>query len=179
VSGEFPQRIATERLILRRWTRDDRDAFLAIWSDPGVWQSLRPGTDYEPAFAEARFEHHLGHWDEHGFGLFAVRELESDETAGWIGPAHPDFIPELEHEVELGWTLRRAFWGRALATEGARAAAAASFERLRVERVISLIHPANSRSQAVAHRIGMSHAGDVVHHGIGEELRVYELMGVS
>ncbi len=94
---------------------------------------------------------------------------------GWIGASHPTFVPELADEVEIGWTLRPALWGTGLATEGATAAVEAAFRALPVDRVISLIHPRNERSMAVAGRLGMSRAGEATPPDLGQHLIVYAL----
>jgi RimJ/RimL family protein N-acetyltransferase len=120
-------------------------------------------------------ERHLNHWEEHGFGLWAVTKRDEEQVIGWIGASHPTFVPELAERVEIGWTLRPAHWGIGLATEGAAAAVDAAFASLDVDDVISLIHPANDRSIGVATRLGMHHAGDAVPPDFGEELRVYAL----
>jgi RimJ/RimL family protein N-acetyltransferase len=169
----FPARVETERLLLRRWTERDRGAWLGVWGDPGVWASLRPGLRPDPRHALARFEHHLRHWDEHGFGLWAAEESASGVVAGWVGASHPDFVPELAHEVEIGWALRRPFHGRGLATEGARAAVAAAVAELAPERLVSLVAPDHRRSIAVAERIGMREQGRVRHTDGGFDLCVY------
>ena len=65
----------TARLELRRWREEDRDAFVAIWTDPDVGGALRPGDTRDPAaVANARFDGQLRHWHEHGFGLWAASE---------------------------------------------------------------------------------------------------------
>src|SRR5919199_824792 len=171
----FPESIETPRLRLRRWRPDDRGAFAAIWSDPDVWRALQPGVPFDAGFGARRFGAHLRHWVDYGFGLLAAEERASGEVAGWIGPTHPLFVPELAAQIELGWTLRRAFWGRGLATEGARAALAASFARLDADEVLSLIAPGNARSIGVAERLGMRHARDVVQPFPELELRVYSI----
>src|SRR5262245_4035062 len=56
--------------------------------------------------------------------------------------------------ILLGWMLRRAFWGKGYATEGASAALQFAFTRLNQPRVISLIHPDNAASIRVAERLG-------------------------
>jgi RimJ/RimL family protein N-acetyltransferase len=168
-ASPFPERIETERLILRRWSDGDRDAFAGIWADPDVAAALHP----EPGHAERRFAHHLGHWEAHDFGLLAVEERASGDVAGWAGPAHPDFVPELAAEVELGWTLRRPYWGRGLASEAARAALDAALKTLDAERIISLIEPENHRSAAVARRIGMSDTSRLVRSTAGYQMRVF------
>ena len=165
----------TARLELRRWREEDRDAFVAIWTDPDVRGALRPGETRDPAaVANARFDGQLRHWHEHGFGLWAASERASAEIAGWIGAWHPDFIPELTAEIELGWSLRRSYWGRGLATEGAQAALEAVSVHLGPPRVISIIDPGNEPSAAVARRLGMRDSRGAVHPELGLEVRVYE-----
>jgi RimJ/RimL family protein N-acetyltransferase len=139
-----------------------------------VWRALRPGMPYAPEGAgEERLAHHLRHWEEHGFGVWALVERERGEVAGWAGPSHPGFVPELAAEVEIGWTLRRPFWGRGLATEAAREAVAVSLEHLHRDELISLIHPSNERSIAVATRLGMRDVRGIRAPGL--DLRVYSL----
>jgi RimJ/RimL family protein N-acetyltransferase len=58
------------------------------------------------------------HWEERGFGLWAVEERASGEFIGFVGLMRHDW-PEGEHRTEVGWRLGRAHWGRGLATEGA------------------------------------------------------------
>jgi RimJ/RimL family protein N-acetyltransferase len=175
----FPETVETERLHLRRWRPDDRAAHAAIWADPAVWESLRPGTDDPTAAATESFDRHLRHWNQHGWGLWAVVDRSSREVIGWLGAAHPTFIPELAGEIEIGWVLRSPYWGRGLATEGARAAAEAAATYLAPERLVSLILPTNTRSIAVAERLGMRPAETVMHPELGAELQVYELRSSS
>jgi RimJ/RimL family protein N-acetyltransferase len=171
----FPERIETERLILRRWRSEHWSDFRAVRTNPAVWRSLGGDQPVDEAHVRRRFDYHLGHWRERGYGLMAVIERSGGSPVGWTGPAHPDFVHDLVDEVEIGWTLLPAFWGRGLGTEGAGAAMNAAFEHLEPERVISLIEPGNSRSLAVAERLGMRRAGNARHDETGEELLVYEL----
>jgi RimJ/RimL family protein N-acetyltransferase len=152
----LPERVETERLVLRRPRGSDRGAWLGIWGDPSVWRALRPDLGPDPRHALARFEHHLDHWGRYGFGLWLAEERATRTIAGWCGPAHPHFVPELADEVEIGWTFRRPFWGRGLASEAAGAAVAAAFEHLELERVIALVDTTNGRSRRVAERLGMA-----------------------
>jgi multiple sugar transport system ATP-binding protein len=175
----LPDRLKTPRLILRRWGLEDRHSMVAIWRDPDVWRSLQPGLPFDPHRGEREFELQLRHWSDYGFGLWAVDDLASGQVIGWIGPTHPSFVPELAHEVELGWTLRREFWGRGFATEGARAALSAVFTHTSPSHVISIIHPQNRRSSAVARRLGMTHDKDVVDPSIHQRVGVWKLTYAS
>jgi RimJ/RimL family protein N-acetyltransferase len=171
----YPERVETERLILRRWFAADAPAMEAIWREPHVWEALQPHRPFDPHQWRGMLERHVRHWDTHGFGLWAATTHEDPQPVGWIGASHPTFVPELAGEVEIGWTLRPAFWRRGLATEGATAAIDAAFDTLPNKRVISLIHPENARSIAVANRLGMSRAGEATPPDLGEPLMVYAL----
>lgn len=171
----YPERVETDRLLLRRWTAADASAMEAIWREPQVWDALQPQRPFDPNQWRGMLDRHVRHWDAHGFGLWAVTTPDDPQPAGWIGASHPTFVPELADEVEIGWTLRPALWGHGLATEGAAAAIDATFESLPNDRVISLIHPQNARSMAVARRLGMSRAGEAVPPDLGEPLIVYAL----
>jgi RimJ/RimL family protein N-acetyltransferase len=171
----YPERTETERLVLRRWVAGDAPAMEAIWREPEVWRALQPNRSFDRDQWRSMLERHVRHWDIHGFGLWAVTTREQQEPMGWIGASHPTFVPELADEVEIGWTLRPALWGKGLATEGARAAIDAAFTELPPDRVISLIDPENHRSIAVASRLGMNPAGEAVPPDLGEPLTVYAL----
>jgi len=173
----YPESVETERLALRRWTLDDAAAMEAIWREPDVWRALNPHGPFDPGAWRKTLARHTEHWERHGFGLWSVAVPPSDEIVGWAGASHPTFAPEVADRIEIGWTLRPSHWGRGIATEGATAAIDATFRELDTDEVISLIHNANARSIAVAGRLGMEHARDVLHPELGEDLRVYALSG--
>jgi RimJ/RimL family protein N-acetyltransferase len=171
----FPESVQTDRLVLRRWRAEDLAAYERIWADPAVGTALRPGQPPDPeAGNAASLKRKLEHWQRHGFGPWAAVLRDADEIIGWVGATHPERIPELAAEIEIAWTLREAFWGRGLATEGALAAVDVAFSHLAPPRVISLIHPANHNSIGVAARLGMRAAGTVVDPECDLELRIYE-----
>jgi RimJ/RimL family protein N-acetyltransferase len=171
----IPERVEAERLVLRRNTPADLDAFVSVWSDPAVWESLMGGGAPNLEFAAGRHAHQVEHWERHGFGLYLV-EI-GGEVAGWCGPWHPDFIPSLSSEIEIGWTLRQPFWGVGYATEAATAAARVAFQCLAPTRTISLIARSNERSQGVAKRLLMRPADEAEIPDSGVLLDVWELRG--
>lgn len=114
----------------------------------------------------------LGHWQLRGYGMWAVEERQSGEMIGRIGCWQPEGWPGFE----IGWTLRRAYWGHGFATEGARAAMDYAFGELQQSHVISLIRPENAASRRVAQRLGEKLqgtmeilGGEVVIYGIRRE----------
>ena len=73
--------------------------------------------------------------------MWAVKHEASGAFIGFIGLLHQNDWPEGAHKIEVGWRLDRAYWGRRLATEGALASVLYGFEKLGLERIISIIHP--------------------------------------
>ena len=78
-------------------------------------------------------------------------------------------------EIEIGYRLARAHWGRGLATEAARAVRDYAFDTLRLPRLIALIDPANTASIRVAEKLAMRHESEVVLPGYDHPDRVYAL----
>ena len=69
---------------------------------------------------------------------------------GRIGLWNPEGWPQLE----VGWTLRRAYWGQGFATEAAQATVNYAVSVLQEQHLISLIKPGNQASIRVAERLG-------------------------
>jgi RimJ/RimL family protein N-acetyltransferase len=113
------------------------------------------------------------HWEQFGFGLWAVSV--AGDVVGFAGLAHPLWWPQERENVEVGWRLRRESWGQGYATEAARAAVSLAFGTLGLERVVSYIELGNTRSDAVAERLGMEIARVVAHPRRPKTLRVWEL----
>ena len=99
----------------------------------------------------------VGHWTLRGYGLWAAVEKSSGNMIGHIGFWNPDGWPGFE----VGWSLRRSFWGRGYATEGARQALQFAFTEMKKAQVISLIHPDNAASIRVALRLGERLVGPI------------------
>ena len=68
--------------------------------------------------------------------------------------------------MELAYALRSEYWGRGLATELARAAVAAGFERLGLEDIVAFTLPTNRSSWRVMEKTGFGYERDVVYAGL-------------
>jgi RimJ/RimL family protein N-acetyltransferase len=146
------EKLGSPRLVLRMFRESDLDAYAAMCGDPEVMRYLGDGFPLTRAESWRNMALVLGHWHLRGFGLWAVEERTTGLMAGRVGCWQPEGWPGLE----IGWALRREFWGRGYATEAAQTVMADAFSRLQRPRLISLIHPQNGNSIAVALRLGMS-----------------------
>lgn len=142
--------LETDRLTLRILRESDIDAYAEMCGDPEVMRHIGDGQPLARPMAWRNLAMMVGHWTLRGYGLWAAEERASGTLVGRIGFWNPEGWPGFE----LGWTLRRACWGKGYATEGARAALRFAFTQLNQPHVISLIHPENTASIKVAERLG-------------------------
>jgi RimJ/RimL family protein N-acetyltransferase len=164
----LPPELRTDRLLLRRWLPDDRAPFAALNADPRVMEHLPAALTREEsdAFA-ARIE---AHFEQRGFGLWAVEIPGVTPFAGFVGLSVPRFEARFTPCVEVGWRLAAERWGRGYAAEGARAALAFGFETLGLGEIVSFTAPENLRSRRVMEKLGMVRdpAEDFDHPGLPE-----------
>lgn len=151
-----PRELRTERLLLRRWRPEDREAFAAMNADPRVMEFF-PGT-LPRSESDAMVDRIEAHFERHGFGYWAAELPGIAALAGLVGLAVPRFEAAFTPCVEIGWRLAPAQWGRGLATEAARAALDFGFRCLQLPEILSFTVPANVRSRRVMEKIGMTHA---------------------
>jgi RimJ/RimL family protein N-acetyltransferase len=86
----------------------------------------------------------------------------------WVRVAHETGRPFVAHArwLEIGWALRRGFWGRGYASETGRAGLECAFGVLGAQAVVSCTVRHSVRSRAVMERIGMRYAGEIRGRGI-------------
>src|SRR5947209_1983705 len=132
--------LETERLTLRMFRESDFELYAAMCGDAETMRYIGDGQPLPRHIAWRNLALMVGHWSLRGYGLWAVEERSSGVLVGRIGFWNPEGWPDFE----LGWMLRRGFWGQGYATEAARAALQVAFTQLNRPHVISLIHPDNA-----------------------------------
>jgi ribosomal-protein-alanine N-acetyltransferase len=145
----------TKRLLLRRWTREDRVPFAAINSDPEVmYYRFAPLNRQE---SDDLIDEIEACFDKHGFGLWAVERRHDGRLLGFTGLAISDFDAPFCPAIDVGWTLARDVWGHGYATEAATASLDFAFGELELSEVVAHTTRLNEPSQAVMRRLGMAH----------------------
>jgi len=144
--------LQTPRLHLREFTPDDADALAQVLSDPETMRYYP--APYVRAGVEQWIARNRQRYRDDGVGLWAMQLTTSRELIGDCGIILQEV--EGEHLYEIGYHLRRDFWGLGLATEAAIACRDWAFARLNTNRLISLIRPENLPSRRVAERVGMT-----------------------
>ena len=163
--------LKTERLLFRPFRESDLDDLAALYGDPEVMLFLGDGSPRDREQTKERLDRMLGHWREHGFGIWALF-ARGGGFVGRCGVAyqhHPD--------AELAYTLARASWGRGLATEAAGAALRYAFEVVRLPRVVAFARVENVGSRRVLEKVGMSLVGEHAYGGFAAVLYAMDRPG--
>lgn len=151
---------STERLLLRELIEDDYKDVFALNNDPEVLQYT--GDEPFATLQDAqKFLANYSHYDDHGFGRWAVIRKEDQAFLGWCGLKYNE-----ENQVDLGFRFFKEYWGNGYATEAAQCALQIGFEVLNLTEIIGRSAKENAASIRVLEKIGMIHfkSGDC--HGI-------------
>ncbi|VWB93182.1 N-acetyltransferase GCN5 [Burkholderia pseudomultivorans] len=155
--------LETPRLWLRPRVLADLDACIEMDRDPEVTRHIA-GPWHDPVEHRRFVTHRITRDYPPGLGYWSIFEKAAPAAfAGWV-LLIPDYA-DGAHDVEIGWRLVRAAWGRGIASEAAAAVVRHAFDTVRLPRVIADIAAANTGSLGVARKLGMHRVG-VVRDGI-------------
>ena len=152
--------LTTERLTLRAPRASDIDAFAAFRASK---QMAHLGGPIDRAAAWHQLTGIAGQWMLRGYGRWIVTLTGDDRPLGLVGLYHPDDWPA----PEIGWSVFAEAEGRGIAHEAALAARAFAYDRLGWTTVMSLIADGNTRSIALAKRLGCTADGSFDHATYG------------
>ncbi|MEO0911830.1 MAG: GNAT family N-acetyltransferase [Pseudomonadota bacterium] len=153
--------ITTERLTLRAPRMEDFEPYAAFCASP---RSVGVGGPYSEAQSFTRLAALIGHWHLRGYGRWMVTDTATTEPLGVVGLFFPAGWPE----PEIAWSLFEAGEGRGIAYEAALASRAYAYETLGWKTAISCVMPDNTKSLALAKRLGATPEGSFTHVDYGE-----------
>lgn len=110
----------------------------------------------------------IGHWQQRGYGRWMLTEAATGAALGSVGLYYPVGWPE----PEIAWTLFETAEGKGYALEAALATRAYAYDTLGFETLVSCVLPGNTRSVALAERMGARFEGHFEHAEYGP-LEVY------
>jgi RimJ/RimL family protein N-acetyltransferase len=153
--------VETARLLLRPIEEADLDALVELDGGPAIREAIDPFDEHIPHDPEERraYERRLvGHP-----GFRSAVDRETGGVLGWFQLQDAEGRPG---ELELGYRLDPAVWGRGLASEGAAALLEEALARPGVRRVFAHALTSNIGSIRVMEKIGMTYAGPWEYKGL-------------
>ena len=108
--------------------------------------------------------------------------LEDKGTGIVVGQAalKPDIIEGQEY-YEVGYILKKKFWGKGYATAAAKALAEYAHKKLGQEYIILEIRPENIRSRKIAERLGAEESGSFIKNVRGKQMKhlIYKMFMIN
>lgn len=159
----------TERLRMRPVVAGDAGLLFELDSDPevvrytgaGVKRGARPLG--RQLFREELFPRYLSHGEsDDPFGFWMTFEGTSGDFVGWF---HLLPVAGEPDSAEIGFRLRRCFWGRGYATEGSIALIARAFDENGLKRVVATALAANDASVRVMQKAGLKFVRNFLYEG--------------
>ncbi|WP_375470282.1 GNAT family N-acetyltransferase [uncultured Nostoc sp.] len=148
--------IETARLLLRPYTPQDLDELAPILSNPAVMRYSPRGPipkDQVKEVTQEILKFFITHWQQHGFGVWAVVEKA---TAKLIGHCGLNFLPN-SPEVEVLYRLDEAYWNQGIATEAAKVSLRYGFEEVKLDHIVAITAPVHIASRRVMEKCGLKY----------------------
>lgn len=152
--------IETARLLLRMFRLDDLDNLATLLADADVVRYVGNGLPIPRAESENALHSILRHWNDHGFGRWAITEKESGGFIGFGG------LRSLLGTPEVVYHFAKAYWRRGLATEMARASLRFGFDEHQFDHIVAVAKPDNAASIHVMEKVGMKYEMHTAYYNI-------------
>lgn len=142
--------IECERIILRQMTVEDAPFMVELNSDPEVirytgdppFESIRQAEDFVRAYDT---------YTINGFGRWLIEEKANGRVIGFCGLKKRE-----SGEIDLGYRLMRAWWGKGYATEACRACIVLGRDFYGMKTLIAECRVENTASVRVIEKLGFT-----------------------
>jgi len=144
--------LETERLVLRRLTKDDAAFILELLNEPAFLENI--GDRGARTLADARRYIARGPMESYrkfGFGLYLVELKDSGAPIGICGLLKRDWL----QDVDIGFAFLRKYWSQGYARESAAAVMHYGWTTLRLKRIVAITKPSNHASITLLEILGL------------------------
>ena len=147
-----PKVLPIDDFTMRPLQVSDLDALAEIWSNPEVTRFLPSrGIPISRENTEKSLKSFLKHWQQRGYGIWAIIENCSSQMIGYCGLRYLD---ELD-EVEILYGLAKTYWQRGITTKAAKAAISYGFNVANLDKIMAMALPENLASRRVMEKAGL------------------------
>ncbi len=164
--------LETERLILRRFVREDAAFILQLVNEPSFIQNIGDRGVRTLSDAEKYLENGpLSSYARNGFGLYLVQLKESGESIGMCGLIKRE---ALEH-VDVGYAFLPAFWSKGYAIESVRGVLQYAEQIIGLNHLVAIVDPNNQGSVRVLEKAGFQYEKMIQLSADDIELKLFTL----
>jgi ribosomal-protein-alanine N-acetyltransferase len=147
----------TERLIVRQYSMDDAGYFFLLNGDEAVTRYIRPAKTREEC--DAFLHENIQYYEANPqYGRWAVDDKITGEFVGSFAIIP---VPGKE-QMQLGYSLLPAHWGKGYATELSKAGLEYVFSRTTIDPIYAYTAAPHIASQQVLLKAGFNYIGDTI-----------------
>lgn len=158
----------TDRLTAEKLNESHLADLVALHQDPEVSRYLGGVRSAEKT--KAYVATNMAHWDEHGFGLWALR-TQDGAFVGRAGIRHI-LVDDID-EIEIFYAFKREFWGRGFASEIATALTDIGLSHFELPSLVGIVNVANGASRRVLEK--SSYLLERSTNSRGEDVVIYRI----
>ncbi len=146
--------IETDRLIFRDIEESDVKGMYALDSDSQVHRYLgkKPIKSVDEAMQAIKYIRQQ--YSDNGIGRWAVIDKQSGDFMGWGGLKLEDIVRDFDY-VDLGYRLRREYWGKGVGSEIAKESLKFGLNALNLDEICAAADVNNIGSNKILSRSGM------------------------
>jgi ribosomal-protein-alanine N-acetyltransferase len=171
--------IETKRLKLRQWKDEDTQSFIKMNGDAEVMRFFPSVQSADETIALiARIQKHF---NDYGYGPYAVQRIDTGQFIGFTGFFHPTFKSHFTPCIEIGWRLDKDHWNQGFATDAAIACLQYGFDKLGLNEIYSFTATINLPSINVMEKAGLKKIGQFEHPNVpdGHRLKTHVLYKIA
>ncbi|QUG41650.1 GNAT family N-acetyltransferase [Psychrobacillus sp. INOP01] len=142
--------LETQRLLLRQYKVEDIIPLHSIFSDTETMKFYPAPFSFQQT--KDWINRNQDRYKNDGYGLWAVCLKDTNEFIGNCGLVKQKVNDNFE--VEIGYHINKKYWSMGFASEAAKACKEYGFNKLGLNKLISIIDPNNVPSIRVAEKIG-------------------------
>lgn len=148
--------IETPRLLLKEMNEDDAQDLFDLNNDSEVirYTGDQPFNNLSEVLNYIQNYQHI--YQKYGYGRLSLFNKETNEYLGWCGLKYLD----QKNETDLGYRLKKQFWGKGFATEAAFACLEDGFNRLQLDQIFATAMKENFPSINIFKKLGLKYMKD-------------------
>ncbi|WP_340203404.1 GNAT family N-acetyltransferase [Ascidiimonas sp. W6] len=145
----------TERFLIRDLVMGDASGMFALDSDAEVHRYL--GNKPIQTLEEAKkiIMSVRSQYEEYGMGRWAIINKKTNDFVGWTGLKYERKLRKGFDYYDLGYRLRKKYWGQGIGTETALASLQYGFDQLKLEKIGAAADVNNIGSNKILQKIGL------------------------
>ncbi len=151
----------SQRLYFKKFDQSIQDELIAMNRDSQVMEFFPKTLTREESLSF--YERVQDHYRDFGYGLYSVFLKEGHDFIGFIGLLNVNNQFKIYPAVEIGWRLKKEYWQKGYAKEGALKTLDYGFNQLGLRQIYSFTAQLNERSQGLMKALKMEKIMDFKH----------------